>query len=555
MACSCIAASPQPCPLLGSWQACLFSSYGLPKATLGILARLQTLPSAFGLLLHRSLACVRRETAFKPSPAPSNPPQRLWPTPAPQPCPLLGSWQACLFSSCGLPKATLGSWQACLFSSYGLPKATLGILARLQTLPSAFKPSPAPLAYSCTAALPSSRQLAGVPLLFLWASESDVRHFGPASNAPQRLWPTPASQPHRSLALFSAAGRPASESDVRHFGPPSNPPQPLQTLPQRLWPTPAPQPCPLLGSWQACLFSSYGLPKATLGILARLQTLPSAFGLLLRRSLACVRREPGEGASGTCSPCTAALELSLWNLPPPPAPQPCPLLGSWHACLFSSYGLPKATLGILARLQTLPSAFGLLLHRSFVCVRRETAFKPSPAPSNPPQRLWPTPAPQPCPFLGSWQPCLFSSYGLPKATLGILARLQTLPSAFNPSPAPLAYSCAAALPSSRQLAGVPLLFLWASESDVRHFGPASNAPQRLWPTPASQPHRSLALFSAAGRPASESDVMHFGPPSNPPQRLQTLPSAFGLLRHRSLALFSAAGRRASSLLMGFRKRR
>ena len=96
--------------------------------------------------------------------------------------------------------------------------------------------------------------------------------------------------------------------------------------------------------------------------MARLQTLPSAFGLLLHRSLACVRREPGEGASGTCSPCTAALELSLRNLPP-----------------------------------------------------RQ--------PSNP----------------------------------------------------------------SRQLAGLPLLFLWASESDVRHFGPASNPSQRLWPTPASQP--------------------------------------------------------------------
>ena len=67
---------------------------------------------------------------------------------------------------------------------------------------------------------------------------------------------------------FSAAGRPAS--NVRHFGPP-------QTL---------------LGSWQACLSSSYGLPKATLRILDGPQTL----------------------------------------------------LGSWQACLFSSYGFPKATL-------------------------------------------------------------------------------------------------------------------------------------------------------------------------------------------------------------------
>ena len=209
-------------PLCGLSEACLLSSYGLPKATLGILARLQTLPRA-----------------------------------SPQPCPLLGSWQACLLSS------------------YGLPKATLGILARLQTLPRA-------------AALPSSRQLAGLPPLFLWASEGNVKHFGPASKASR--------QPAGLLR-------------------------------------------PLCGLSEACLLSSYGLPKATLGILARLQTLPSA------------------------------------------SPQPCPLLGSWQACLLSSYGLPKATLGILARLQTLPRA-----------------------------------SPQPCPLLGSWQACLLSSYGLPKAT-------------------------------------------------------------------------------------------------------------------------------------------
>ena len=123
------------------------------------------------------------------------------------------------------PQTVLGSWQACLFSS------------------------PVP----------------GLPLLFLWASESNVRHFGPPSNPSQRLWPTPASQPclrqagawggslwnvqpvHCSLRTeppepatsaalkpFSAAGRPAS--NVRHFGPPTS----------------------VLGSWQAwaCVFSS-----------------------------------------------------------------------------------------------------------------------------------------------------------------------------------------------------------------------------------------------------------------------------------------------------------
>ena len=87
------------------------------------------------------------------------------------------------------------------------------------------------------------------------------------------LWPV------RGLPPLSAAGRPvaaslwpvrslpplflwASEGDVRHFGPPSNPPrQPAGLL------------RPLCGLSEACLLSSYGLPKATLGILDRLQTL------------------------------------------------------------------------------------------------------------------------------------------------------------------------------------------------------------------------------------------------------------------------------------------
>ena len=151
----------------------------------------------------------------------------------------------------------------------------------------------------------------------------------------------------------------------------------------------------------------------------RLQTLPSAFGLLLQRSLA----------------------LFLF-------------LGSSQACLFSSYGLPKATLGILHRLQTLPRDFKPLQRLWPSCIAAlpasggpgERAWNVQPVllwaskgdgrhfapPSNPPprlqtlpQRLWPTPAPQPCPLplLGSSQACLFSSYGLPKATLGTLHRL------------------------------------------------------------------------------------------------------------------------------------
>ena len=272
---------------------------------------------------------------------------------------------------------------------------------------------------------------------------------------------------------------------------------------------------PLCGLSEACLLSSYGLPKATL---ARLQTLPRA------------------------------------------SPQPCPLLGSWQACLFSSYGLPKATLGILARLQTLPRAspqpcpllgrlpkatfrhFGppskafrplaasLWPVRSFSAAGRPLAASLWPVRSLPPLFLWASegnvrhfgpaskasrqPAGLLRPLCGLSEACLLSSYGLPKATLGILDRLQKplgsrqascgLPPLFlwasegnvrhfgSASNAP--QSLTAALPSSRQLAGLPLLFLWASEGNVRHFGSASNAPQ------------SLTAALPSSRQASEGDV-------------------------------------------------
>ena len=473
----------RPQTVLGSWQACLFSSPvpGLPL-----------------LFLWASESNVRH---FGPA---SNPSQRLWPTPASQPClRQAGAWGGSLWNvqpvHCSLrtePPEPATSAALKPFSAAGRPASNVRHfgpppnrsrqLAGLRLLFACSRPASSVLmgvrkpgegaSGTCsprTAALelslrnlpprqPSnpSRQLAGqpatlgildrpqtvlgswqaclfsspvpsLPLLFLWASESNVRHFGPPSNPSQRLWPTPASQPclrqagawggslwnvqpvHCSLRTeppepatsaagrpasnvrhfgppsaalkpFSAAGRPAS--NVRHFGPPPNRSRQLAGQPATLGildrPKPflaAGRPASSLRLFQACLFCSYGLPKATLGILARLQTLPSAFGLLLQRSLACVRREPGEGASGTCSPCTAALELSLWNLPPrqPSNPsrqlaglpllflwasesdvrhildRPRTLLGSWQACLFSSDGLPKATLGIVDRPQTL----------------------------------------------------------------------------------------------------------------------------------------------------------------------------------------------------------
>ena len=359
--CSPCAAAPAPLaysciaglPLLFLWASKSDVTHFAPPSN--PRPRLQTLPSAFGLLLHRRPASSllmgfqkRRYafcTAFKPSPATSNPSQRLWPTPASQPC-------------LRQPGAPQRLWptpasQTCLFSSYGLPKATLGILRRLQTLPRGFKPFPAPLAYSCIAALPApAGSLGREPL------ERAARAL-----QPQRLWPTPASQ--------------------------------------------------------ACLFSSYGRPKATLGILHRLQTLPRGF-----KPSAAPSNPPQRLWAYSC---TAALPSSRQQ-----------------ACLFSSYGLPKATLDILDCLQTLPSA-----------------FKPSAAPSNPRQRLWPTPAPQRCPLLGS-RPALRSVQTLPSAKPSGTVHCSLRTDLWNlpPRPAP------------------------------RFFGvlqAPSNPSRHLWPSPATQP--------------------------------------------------------------------
>ena len=130
------------------------------------------------------------------------------------------------------PQTPLGSWQACL-SAAGRP-----VVASLWPVRS-------------------------LPPLFLWASEGDVRHFGPRPQTflQAAAWP-------RKLFLW------ASEGDVRDpRAPPSNPPR-----------QPAGLPRPLCGLSEACPFSSptgparkrscrpqlgpesffYGLPKATL---------------------------------------------------------------------------------------------------------------------------------------------------------------------------------------------------------------------------------------------------------------------------------------------------
>ena len=230
-------ASRQPAgllrPLCGLSEACLLSSYGLPKATLGILDRLQKPLGSRQASCGLSEACLLSSYGLPKATLGILARLQTLPRASPQPCPLLGSWQACLFSS------------------YGLPKATLGILARLQTLPRA-SPQPCPL-------------LGRLP-------KATFTHFGPPSKAfrplAASLWP---------VRSFSAAGRPlaaslwpvrslpplflwASEGNVRHFGPASKASrQPAGLL------------RPLCGLSEACLLSSYGLPKATLGILDRLQ--------------------------------------------------------------------------------------------------------------------------------------------------------------------------------------------------------------------------------------------------------------------------------------------
>ena len=203
-----------------------------------------------------------------------------------------------------------------------------------------------------------------LPPLFLWASEGDVRHFGPPSNAPRQL--AGLLRPLCGLSeacLLSSYGLPkatlgildlwpvrslpplflwASEGDVRHFGPPSNAPRQLAGLLR-----------PLCGLSEACLLSSYGLPKATLGILDRLQT-------------------PARGFKPFPAPlaysCIAGLPLLFLSFAPRQlAGLLRPLCGLSEACLLSSYGLPKATLGILDRLQTLLGSWQACCGLSVAC--------------------------------------------------------------------------------------------------------------------------------------------------------------------------------------------
>ena len=166
--------------------------------------------------------------------------------------------------SAGLLRPLCGLSEACLLSSYGLPKATLGILGRLQPLLGSWQ---ACCGLSVACPKPASSLLMG----FRRQREAFWTAFKPSSAAGRpvaaSLWPVRSLPP---LFLW------ASEGDVRHFGPPSNPPrQPAGLL------------RPLCGLSEACLLSSYGLPKATLGILERLQTLLGSWQACCGLSVAC----------------------------------------------------------------------------------------------------------------------------------------------------------------------------------------------------------------------------------------------------------------------------
>ena len=119
--------------------------------------------------------------------------------------------------------------------------------------------------------LASYRQQACPPQRLREPGERASGNVQPRALQPQRLWPTPASQPQPCPLIGS---RPALRSACGSLGR-----EPLERAaralqPQRLWHTPASQaqPCPLIGSRPA--------------LRSACKPLPAAFGLLLHRSLA-----------------------------------------------------------------------------------------------------------------------------------------------------------------------------------------------------------------------------------------------------------------------------
>ena len=114
----------------------------------------------------------------------------------------------------------LGSRQASCGLSVACPKPASSLLMGFRRQREAFWTGFKSLSAAGRPLAASLWPVRSLPPLFLWASEGNVRHFGPASKASR---------------------------------------QPAGLLP------------PLCRLSEACLLSSYGLPKATLGILDRLQ--------------------------------------------------------------------------------------------------------------------------------------------------------------------------------------------------------------------------------------------------------------------------------------------
>ena len=190
----------------------------------------------------------------------------LWPV---QSLPPLFLWAS------GLLRPLCGLSEACLLSSYGLPKATLGILDRLQK-PLGSRQASCGLSVACPKLASSllmgfrrqreafwtgfkslsaaSRPLAAslwpvrsLPPLFLWASEGNVRHFGPASKASRQ--PAGLLRPLCGLSeacLLSSYGLPASRQPAGLLWP----------LCSKASRQPAGLLRPLCGLSEACLLSS-----------------------------------------------------------------------------------------------------------------------------------------------------------------------------------------------------------------------------------------------------------------------------------------------------------
>ena len=121
---------------------------------------------------------------------------------------------------------------------------------------------------------------------------------------------------------------------------------------------------------------------------------------------------------------------------------------------------------------------------------------------------------------------LLSSYGLPKATLGILDRPQTPLGSWQ--------ACLFSWP----VPGQPLLSYGRPASNVRPFGPPPHPSRQL----AGLPLLQACLFSSYGL-RSESNVRHCGPPPNPSRQLAGLPLLLACPRPASSFLWQACQQR------------